>query len=106
MGHYPAEISGGQKQRVALARALVARPDIILLDEPFSALDPALRATLRAELRALQASPDVPMVLISHDPEDVEALAEHVLEIRDGRIHAAATNGHARVYAPADARVA
>lgn len=106
VGHYPVEISGGQKQRVALARALVARPDIILLDEPFSALDPALRATLRAELRALQASLDVPMVLISHDPEDVEALAEHVLEIRDGRIHAAATNGHARVYAPADARVA
>jgi len=107
VSHFPAEISGGQKQRVALARALVARPDIILLDEPFSALDPALRASLRAELRALQSSLDVPMVLISHDPADVEMLGDHVLEVRDGRIHAGAPQrGHVQVYAAADARVA
>ncbi|ESJ19476.1 molybdenum ABC transporter ATPase [Cupriavidus sp. HPC(L)] len=86
-GHYPAEISGGQKQRVALARALATRPDIVLLDEPFSALDPALRARMRAELRALQSSLEVPMLVISHDPDDVAALADHVMEIRDGRIH-------------------
>lgn len=86
-GHYPGEISGGQKQRVALARALATRPDIVLLDEPFSALDPALRVRMRAELRALQDSLDVPMLTISHDPDDVAALGEHVLEIRDGRIH-------------------
>lgn len=89
-GHYPAEISGGQKQRVALARALATRPDIVLLDEPFSALDPALRARMRAELRALQDSLDVPMLVISHDPDDVAALGDHVLEIRGGRIHGAA----------------
>lgn len=87
-GHYPAEISGGQKQRVALARALATRPDIVLLDEPFSALDPALRARMRAELRALQTSLEVPMLVISHDPDDVAALADHVMEIRDGRIYA------------------
>lgn len=88
-GHYPAEISGGQKQRVALARALATRPDIVLLDEPFSALDPALRARMRAELRALQSSLEVPMLVISHDPDDVAALADHVMEIRDGRIYGA-----------------
>lgn len=100
---YPAEISGGQKQRTALARALVTRPDIVLLDEPFSALDPALRARMREELRALQSTLDVPMLVISHDPADVEALGEHVLEIRDGRIFGSGTvQGRNRppVYAP------
>jgi len=106
VGNYPAEISGGQKQRVALARALVARPDIVLLDEPFSALDPALRARMREELRALQASLDVPMLVISHDPADVEALGDHVLEIRDGRIFGSGTTRqHPTVYAPLPARV-
>ncbi|TWG86269.1 molybdate transport system ATP-binding protein [Cupriavidus gilardii J11] len=85
--HYPAEISGGQRQRVALARALATRPDIVLLDEPLSALDPTLRQRMRAELRALQASLDVPMLLISHDVEDVEALADDVFEIRGGRVY-------------------
>ncbi len=106
-GNYPAEISGGQKQRVALARALVAKPDIVLLDEPFSALDPALRVRMRAELRALQSSLDVPMLVISHDPDDVEALSDHVLEIREGRIHGSGTAArHPPVYAPLSARVA
>jgi len=106
VGNYPGEISGGQKQRVALARALVARPDIVLLDEPFSALDPALRQRMRQELRALQASLDVPMVVISHDPADVEALGEHVLEIREGRIHGSGTaRQHPPVYAPLRAGV-
>ncbi len=101
VGNYPGEISGGQKQRVALARALVAKPDIVLLDEPFSALDPALRIRMREELRALQASLDVPMLVISHDPADVEALGEHVLEIREGRIHGSGTaRQHPPVYAP------
>ena len=98
---------GGQQQRVALARALVAQPDIVLLDEPFSALDPALRARMRAELRTLQASLDVPMLVISHDPADVEALGDHVLEIREGRIFGSGTSRHhPPVYAPVSARVA
>ncbi|SFD09526.1 molybdate transport system ATP-binding protein [Cupriavidus sp. OV038] len=101
VNQYPIQISGGQKQRVALARALVAQPDIVLLDEPFSALDPALRTRMRAELRALQESLDVPMVVISHDPKDVEILGDHVLEIRDGRIHGGGRGRqHPPVYAP------
>ncbi|HEY9133317.1 MAG TPA: ATP-binding cassette domain-containing protein [Dyella sp.] len=85
-GNYPAQISGGQKQRVALARALAAEPEILLLDEPFSALDPALRARMRRELVAVQAQLGLQMVVITHDPADAEALGEAVFEIREGRI--------------------
>ncbi|WP_251864571.1 ATP-binding cassette domain-containing protein [Achromobacter sp. Marseille-Q4962] len=85
LGSYPAEISGGQKQRVALARALALEPDILLLDEPFSALDAQLRARMRKELDALQRQLDVPMLLITHDPADVSALADEVFELHEGR---------------------
>lgn len=83
---YPHEISGGQKQRVALARALMLKPEIVLLDEPFSALDSQLRGKMRLELNALQRQLDVPMLLITHDPADVEALADEVFEVRDGKV--------------------
>jgi molybdate transport system ATP-binding protein len=86
---YPARISGGQRQRVALARALVAEPRIIVLDEPFTALDPALRGRMRSELMALQARLDLQLLVITHDPADVEALDGHTFEIRDGRVAAA-----------------
>lgn len=106
-GNYPGEISGGQKQRVALARALVAQPEIVLLDEPLSALDPGLRVRMRTELRALQATLDVPMLVISHDPEDVEVLGDHVLEVREGRIHGGGTGrNHPPVYAKLAGQVA
>jgi molybdate transport system ATP-binding protein len=83
---YPAQISGGQRQRVALARALVAEPDILLLDEPFSALDLSLRERMRRELSDLQEQLHVPMLIITHDPADVEALGDAVFEVRDGLI--------------------
>ena len=86
VGSYPHEISGGQKQRVALARALMLKPEIVLLDEPFSALDSQLRGKMRLELNALQRHLDVPMLLITHDPADVEALADEVFEVRDGKV--------------------
>ncbi|MNS93434.1 Maltose/maltodextrin import ATP-binding protein MalK [compost metagenome] len=83
---FPDELSGGQRQRVALARALVAEPSALLLDEPFAALDPALRVKMRLELSQWQQRLDVPMILITHDPEDARILGEHVLYLRDGQI--------------------
>jgi len=84
------ELSGGQKQRTALARALVSEPQALLLDEPFTALDPTLRVAMRDELDALQRRLQVPMVLITHDPEDARVLGEHVVQLRDGVIEAGA----------------
>jgi molybdate transport system ATP-binding protein len=82
----PAELSGGQRQRTALARALVKQPSALLLDEPFSALDPHLRATLRAELDALQKRLNIPMVLITHDAADAALFGDIVLELDEGRV--------------------
>jgi molybdate transport system ATP-binding protein len=87
---HPEELSGGQRQRVALARALVAQPQALLLDEPFAALDPLLRVTMRDELDALQRQLKVPIVLITHDPEDARVFGEHVLQLRDGAIDSGA----------------
>jgi ABC-type sulfate/molybdate transport systems ATPase subunit/ABC-type sulfate transport system permease component len=81
---YPAELSGGQRQRVALARALAAEPRLLLLDEPFSALDAPVRRTLRQQLRALQEDAGVPTVLVTHDPVEACELAEEVWVLVDG----------------------
>jgi len=82
----PRQLSGGQRQRVALARALIVQPEIMLLDEPLSALDPLLRGRVRSELVALQQRFDVPMMVITHDPADVEAMAETILVYSHGRV--------------------
>jgi len=82
----PAELSGGQRQRVALARALVNAPRALLLDEPFSALDPELRQRTRSELDRLLDRIGIPMVMITHDPEDIRWFGEETLHLRDGAI--------------------
>ena len=83
---YPEQLSGGQRQRVALARALIREPELLLLDEPFSALDPLLRERMRHELLDLRGRFGVPLVVITHDPDDVAALADQVVVFRDGRV--------------------
>ena len=82
----PGQISGGQKQRTALARALITAPKILLLDEPFSALDISLRRHTRTELAALQRQSGVPMILITHDMADAEALADEIWHMDNGRV--------------------
>jgi ABC-type Fe3+/spermidine/putrescine transport system ATPase subunit len=83
---YPHQISGGEQQRVALARALAGKPQLLLLDEPFSSLDPELRATLRQEVVRLQRAMRIAAIYVSHDREDAATLADRVFEMRDGRI--------------------
>jgi molybdate transport system ATP-binding protein len=83
----PRDLSGGQRQRVALARALIRRPSLLLLDEPFSALDALLRARMREELLKVQERFSLPVILITHDPEDVAALAQTVVVYDVGKIH-------------------
>ncbi|HEY0953204.1 MAG TPA: ATP-binding cassette domain-containing protein [Roseateles sp.] len=82
----PATLSGGQQQRVALARALACNPQVLLLDEPFAALHTTLRRQLRAELREVQRRLGIPAVLVSHDPEDVMALADEVFLLDGGGV--------------------
>jgi len=85
-GRLPGEISGGQKQRVAFARALLRRPSILLLDEPFSALDAPLRRGLGDLLRDVQRELRLPTVLVTHDADEAIRLADTVLLCAGGRV--------------------
>jgi sulfate/thiosulfate transport system ATP-binding protein len=87
----PAQLSGGQRQRVALARALAVEPRILLLDEPFGALDRQVREELRAWLRQLHDQLHTTTVFVSHDQEEALALADRVIVLRGGEIVADAT---------------
>lgn len=82
----PVTLSGGQEQRVALARALAARPDVLLLDEPFGALDPAVRAEMHALLIELRAAVEPTILLVTHDQHEAAVLADTVAVLLDGRI--------------------
>jgi iron(III) transport system ATP-binding protein len=82
----PHELSGGQQQRVAVARALAPEPDVVLLDEPFSALDAALRASLRADVRALLRAAGTTAMLVTHDQEEALSVADSVAVMREGVI--------------------
>jgi ABC-type sulfate/molybdate transport systems ATPase subunit/ABC-type sulfate transport system permease component len=82
----PEQLSGGQRQRVSLARALAGDPRVVLLDEPFSALDAPVRAELRRELRRLQREVNLSTVLVTHDPEEAAMLADEILVVSDGQV--------------------
>jgi molybdate transport system ATP-binding protein len=82
----PGRISGGQRQRAALARALAMEPDVLFLDEPLSALDPLLRRKVRNDLLETIERTGIPTVLISHDPEDVEAFAKSLVVLGSGSV--------------------
>jgi len=83
---YPSQLSGGQKQRVALARAIATRPKVLLLDEPFGALDTRVRVELREWLGAFQDKTNVTTILVTHDQEEALELSAHVVLLQDGKV--------------------
>lgn len=85
-GRRPASLSGGQEQRVALARALAARPEVLLLDEPFSALDPSVRSEMHRLLDELRAAVEPTVLLVTHDRQEASVVADTVAVLLDGRI--------------------
>jgi molybdate transport system ATP-binding protein len=101
----PGELSGGERQRVALARALARQPNVLLLDEPMSALDPHTRAEVRAELHAILGDLALPTLLVTHDFEDAATLADRVGVLVEGRLRQVAPPAEL-VAEPADAFVA
>jgi iron(III) transport system ATP-binding protein len=83
---YPAELSGGQQQRVALARALAPRPGVVLLDEPWSNIDPLMRAVMRDELCSILRAADVTVLLVTHEREEAFSLADRIALMQNGTI--------------------
>ncbi len=104
-GKYPHQLSGGQQQRVALARALAVQPQVLLLDEPLSALDAKVRAQLRDEIRRIQRETGVTTVLVTHDQEEALSISDRVAVMNEGRLLQVATPS--QIYRePADGFVA
>lgn len=90
----PSQLSGGQKQRVALGRALAPKPDVLLLDEPFAALDASTRTALAEEFLGIEANLDVPVVLVTHDLAEAHTLAAHLVVLADGKVLQAGRRDH------------
>jgi osmoprotectant transport system ATP-binding protein len=103
-GRWPDELSGGQRQRVGLARALAADPPVLLMDEPFGALDSITRSELHAEFRRVQSTLHRAVVLVTHDIAEAAALADRIAVLHDGEIIACAAPS--ALLASADPRVA
>ena len=101
----PAQLSGGQQQRVALARALITKPDVLLLDEPLSALDPFLRIRMRSELKRLQRELGITFLHVTHGQDEALALADEIVVMNDAKIEQAG-NTRAVFDAPKTAFVA
>ncbi len=85
-GRYPYQLSGGQQQRVALARALAPSPQVLLLDEPLSALDAKIRVSLREEIRSLQRSLGITTIYVTHDPDEALSMSDRVAVMNEGRV--------------------
>ncbi|MCU0826433.1 MAG: ABC transporter ATP-binding protein [Tabrizicola sp.] len=85
-GRKPSELSGGQRQRVAMARAIVTRPRVLLLDEPLSALDRALRVDMQIELKRIQREVGITTIFVTHDQEEALTLSDRIGILRDGRL--------------------
>jgi putative spermidine/putrescine transport system ATP-binding protein len=85
-GSYPYQLSGGQQQRVALARALAIEPQVLLLDEPLSALDAKIRVELRSEIRSIQKKLGITAIYVTHDQEEALSLSDRVVVMNQGRI--------------------
>ena len=101
---YPAHLSGGQQQRVAIARTLAKNPDILLFDEPMSALDVAMRLQLREELKQIQRTFGTTMLYVTHDQEEAFALSDRIMVMGEARIHQIGTPRELVAH-PADAYV-
>src|SRR5687768_13025359 len=85
-GRYPFQLSGGQQQRVALARALAPKPQVLLLDEPLSALDAKIRVSLREEIRALQRDLGITTIYVTHDQEEALSMSDRIVVMNEGRV--------------------
>jgi ABC-type Fe3+/spermidine/putrescine transport system ATPase subunit len=87
----PTRLSGGQQQRIALARALINRPQLLLLDEPLSALDANLRKEMQSELKSLQREVGITFLFVTHDQEEAMALSDRIALLKDGQLEQVAT---------------
>jgi len=85
-GRYPYQLSGGQQQRVALARALAIKPQVLLLDEPLSALDAKIRVSLRQEFRAIQRELGITTIYVTHDQEEALSMSDRIVVMSEGRV--------------------